>query len=45
MNLNETETDEANKRAFVERLMKAGWKRIDAEVEYDNIQDDEEAGL
>jgi len=33
---------EDNRRMFVDRLIKAGWKKKEAEIEYQRLQDDDE---
>ncbi len=39
MNFNQSLDD--NKKEFVQRLMQAGWKKKDAEREYERIQSEE----
>jgi len=40
-----TQTEQQNRDLFIERLVKAGWPRWEAEEEWDNIQSDEESEL
>lgn len=39
------QTEQQNEDAFVERLVRAGWTRQDAEQEWNNIQEDDESDL
>lgn len=38
------QSEEENRRAFVARLMKAGWTRRDAAKEWERIQEEDESG-
>jgi len=43
--MNENQTYEQNKAAFIKRLMDAGWPQDEAETEWEMIQNDDEGGL